>query len=118
MGQDRPLRRHVQDAVRRPRRPVRRQDAQRRRALFGGTRGAPRRRPHHAEAETDNYLVEVAQKVVVVADDSKLGVVALARIIPLSRVDVFITDWKAPRETLREIELSGPEIVVAEPSTL
>src|SRR5918995_435578 len=71
--------------------------------------------PNTAEAETDSRLVEAAQRIVVVADNSKLGVVALARIIPLSRVDVFITDWKAPQETLREIELSGPEIVVAEP---
>jgi DeoR/GlpR family transcriptional regulator of sugar metabolism len=74
--------------------------------------------PNTAEAETDSRLVDAAQRVVVVADNSKLGVVALARIIPLSRVDVFITDWNAPRETLREIELSGPEVVVAEPSPL
>jgi DeoR/GlpR family transcriptional regulator of sugar metabolism len=59
-------------------------------------------------------LVEAAQRVVVVADSSKLGVVALARIIPLSRVDVFITDQRAPKQMLREIELSGPKVVVAE----
>lgn len=74
--------------------------------------------PNTAEAETNNCLVEAARKVVVVADNSKLGIVALARIIPLSRVDAFITDWKASRETLREIELSGPEVVVAEQSQL
>ncbi len=74
--------------------------------------------PNTAEAETDSRFVDAAQRVVVVTDNSKLGVVALARIIPLSRVDVLITDWKAPRETLREIELSGPKVVVAEPSPL
>lgn len=72
--------------------------------------------PNTAEAETNGCLVATAQKVVVVADSSKLGVVALARIIPLSRVDVFITDHKAPKQILREIELSGPKVVVAEPS--
>jgi hypothetical protein len=39
--------------------------------------------PNTAEAETDSRLVDAAQRVVVVADNSKLGVVALARIIPL-----------------------------------
>src|SRR5918992_2209341 len=70
--------------------------------------------PNVAEAETDGRLVEAAQKVVVVADRSKLGVVALARIAPLSRVDVFVTDGGADREMLREIELAGVRVVVAE----
>ena len=70
--------------------------------------------PNVAEAETDGRLVEAAQKVVVVADRSKLGVVALARIAPLSRVDVFVTDGGADGETLREIELAGVRVVVAE----
>jgi DeoR/GlpR family transcriptional regulator of sugar metabolism len=70
--------------------------------------------PNTAEAETNGYLVDAARRVVVVADSSKLGVVALARIIPLSRVDVMITDQEAPRQLLREIELSGPQVVVTE----
>lgn len=69
--------------------------------------------PNVAEAETDRCLIEAARKVVVVADHSKLGVVALARIAPLSKVDMLITDDKADKETLREIELSGAEIIVA-----
>lgn len=72
--------------------------------------------PNTAEAETNGCLVDAAQRIVVVADSSKLGVVALARIIPLSRVDVVVTDREAPGRTLREIELAGPQIVVAEPS--
>jgi len=48
--------------------------------------------PNTAEAETDRCLVEAAQRVVVVADHSKLGVVALAKIVPLDRVDVLVTD--------------------------
>jgi DeoR/GlpR family transcriptional regulator of sugar metabolism len=71
--------------------------------------------PNVAEAETDGCLVEAAQRVVVVADHSKLGVVALAKIAPLSRVDVFVTDGGADAEVLREIELAGIRIVVAEP---
>jgi DeoR/GlpR family transcriptional regulator of sugar metabolism len=71
--------------------------------------------PNVAEAETDGCLIEAAQRVVVVADHSKLGVVALAKIAPLSRVDVFVTDEGADAEMLREIELAGVRVVVAEP---
>lgn len=69
--------------------------------------------PNIAEAETDARLVEAAGRVVVVADHTKLGVVALARIVPLSRVDVLITDEKAPKETIEEIELSGVRVIIA-----
>jgi DeoR/GlpR family transcriptional regulator of sugar metabolism len=43
--------------------------------------------------------------------------VALAKIAPLSRVDVFVTDDAADTEMLREIELAGVQVVVAEPET-
>jgi len=69
--------------------------------------------PNVAEAETDGCLVEAAQRVVVVADSSKVGVVALAKIAPLSMVDVFVTDEGADAEMLREMELAGVRIVVA-----
>ena len=71
--------------------------------------------PNVAEAETDGHLIEAAQKVVVVADHSKRGVVALAKTAPLSRVDVLVTDEGADAEILREIELAGVRVVVAEP---
>jgi DeoR/GlpR family transcriptional regulator of sugar metabolism len=73
--------------------------------------------PNVAEAETDGCLIEAAQKVVVVVDHSKFGVVALAKIAPLSRVDVLVTDGAADAEMLREIELAGVRVVVAEPET-
>lgn len=69
--------------------------------------------PNAAEAETDACLVNAAQQVVVVADHSKLGVVALAKIVPLSRVDTLITDEKADSEILYEIELAGVRVIVA-----
>lgn len=69
--------------------------------------------PNIAEAATDACLVENAQRVVVVADHTKLGVVALAKIASLSGVDAFITDEGAPRQTLREIELAGVQVITA-----
>ncbi|MGF1470922.1 MAG: DeoR/GlpR family DNA-binding transcription regulator [Rubrobacteraceae bacterium] len=70
--------------------------------------------PNVAEAETNRCLVEAAQKIVVVADHTKLGVIALAKIVPISRIDVFVTDDKANPELLQEITLSGVQVIVAE----
>ena len=70
--------------------------------------------PNTAEAETDRCLVEAAQRVVVVADHTKLGVVALAKIVPLDRVDALVTAGGAPPAVLREIELAGVRVVVAD----
>ena len=69
--------------------------------------------PNIAEAEIDRCLVDAAQKIVVVADHTKLGVVALAKIAPLSRVDILVTDQKANPELLREIQLAGVRVVAA-----
>jgi DeoR/GlpR family transcriptional regulator of sugar metabolism len=74
--------------------------------------------PNVAEAETDRCLIEAAQRVVVVADHTKFGVVALAKIAPLSKVDVFVTDEGADAEMLREIELAGVRVIVAGPEAL
>lgn len=70
--------------------------------------------PNVAEAETNRCLVDAAQKVVVVADHTKLGVIALSKIAPLSRVDMLVTDDKANSELLQEIGLAGVQVVVAE----
>lgn len=69
--------------------------------------------PNIAEAETNRCLVEAAQRVVVVADSSKLNVVALAEIVPLSRADFLVTDDAASEEALDAIRLSGVEVIVA-----
>jgi len=41
-------------------------------------------------------------------------VVALAKIVPLDRVDALVTDGGAPPAVLREIELAGVRVVVAD----
>jgi DeoR family transcriptional regulator of aga operon len=64
---------------------------------------------HEVEAHTDRALIDRAPAVVVVADGSKLGRVAFARICPISAVHELITDGEADaRElaALRDIGLS------------
>ncbi len=85
--------------------------------LFLGVHGIHRKAglttPNIAEAETNRCLVEAARRVVIVADNSKLGIVALARIVPLSRADYLVTDEGASEEELDAIRLTGVEVVVA-----
>ena len=50
---------------------------------------------HEVEAHTNLALIERAERVVVVADSSKIGHVAFARICPVERVDELITDRAA-----------------------
>jgi DeoR/GlpR family transcriptional regulator of sugar metabolism len=69
--------------------------------------------PNIAEAETNRCLVHAARKVVVVADSSKLGVAALAEIVPLSRAHFLITDAGAAEEDLDAIRLAGVKVIVA-----
>lgn len=51
---------------------------------------------HEGEAHTNNLLVRRAHSVVVVADSTKLGRRAFARICPVEAVDTLITDTAAP----------------------
>ena len=45
-------------------------------------------------------------------DGSKIGQVALAKIIPMSGVDILVTDQSAPQSELDEIAKLGPEILI------
>jgi DeoR family transcriptional regulator of aga operon len=67
---------------------------------------------HEIEAHTDRALIERARRVVVVADGSKLGKVAFARICPLSAVDELVTDAEADPGELRAIRDAGLLVTV------
>jgi DeoR/GlpR family transcriptional regulator of sugar metabolism len=57
--------------------------------------------------------IEIARRIVVVADATKLGRVAFARICPLAQVDVLVTDAAAPAELIASIEDAGVEVRLA-----
>ena len=63
---------------------------------------------HEVEAHTNRALIDRAARVVVVADGSKLGAVAFARICPTEAVDDLITAGADPGavELLRETGLA------------
>jgi DeoR family transcriptional regulator of aga operon len=62
---------------------------------------------HEVEAHTDLALIERAERVVVVADSSKIGHVAFARICPVERVHQLITDRGANVRALRALRDAG-----------
>ncbi len=57
--------------------------------------------------------IEIARRIIVVADATKLGRVAFARICPLAQVDVLVTDGAAPADLIASIEDAGVEVRLA-----
>ncbi|MBC8161913.1 MAG: DeoR/GlpR transcriptional regulator [Roseiflexaceae bacterium] len=69
--------------------------------------------PNQLEALTYRATIERARRVVVLADSTKLGTVALFRIAPLPAVHTLITDATATEAQLAPLRAAGLEIIVA-----
>jgi len=69
--------------------------------------------PHVLVAEVGAVATSRCRRVVAVADSSKLGRQGFTPIIPLSRVDVLITDGGADPDRVAEIRDAGVEVVLA-----
>ena len=67
---------------------------------------------HDIEAGTDRALIERAERVIVVADSSKVGKAALARICRLHDVDELITDGGADPLEVPGLQESGLQITI------
>ncbi len=62
-------------------------------------------------AEIQRLIIEHSDRLVVVADGSKLGETAMASVAPARRIAKLITDDTAPARELLELEALGVEIV-------
>ena len=69
--------------------------------------------PDEAEASVKRAMIRAGQKVVVLADSSKLGREQLVRFASLDDVDVVVTDGDAERAVVDHLEAAGVEVVVA-----
>lgn len=69
--------------------------------------------PHEAEASVKRAMVRAGQRVVVLADSSKLGREQLMRFAPMEEVDVLVTDTDADPELVAQLEKAGVEVVQA-----
>ncbi len=65
------------------------------------------------EANANKALVSRAQRVVVVADHSKIGRIAFASICSLAAVDVLVTDDGADPRAIEHLEAEGLHVVLA-----
>ncbi|GAA0913945.1 DeoR/GlpR family DNA-binding transcription regulator [Nonomuraea longicatena] len=66
---------------------------------------------NEGEAAINHLMAAKARQVVIVADGSKLGRRAFARICPLSQIDVLVTDSTAPDDLLARLGESGVRVV-------
>jgi DeoR family transcriptional regulator, aga operon transcriptional repressor len=68
---------------------------------------------HEGEAAMNSLMVARARRVVIIADSSKLGGHAFARVCPIERVDTLVTDSGAAAETVAAFEQVGVRVVAA-----
>jgi DeoR/GlpR family transcriptional regulator of sugar metabolism len=66
-----------------------------------------------SEAAINQLMASRGRKVVVVADSSKLGHRAFARLCPLESIDVLVTDTDATDEHIRGFVEAGVEVIRA-----
>jgi DeoR family transcriptional regulator, aga operon transcriptional repressor len=66
---------------------------------------------HEVEAHTNRALIDRAARVIVVADSSKLGRVAFARICEIDRVHELITDTRADASAVAAFREVGVEVL-------
>src|SRR5947209_3409759 len=67
---------------------------------------------HEIEAGTNRALLGRAEKVVVVADSSKLGHIAFARICEVSQADELITDDAADPAAVAAVQEAGVRVTI------
>jgi DeoR family transcriptional regulator of aga operon len=69
---------------------------------------------HEVEAHTNRALVRAADRVVVVADSSKLGKRGFARICDVATASDIVTDSAADPRAVAELERLGPTVHVVD----
>lgn len=70
--------------------------------------------PDLTEAFTKRAMVKAGSQVIAVLDHSKFGEVSLTTIVPLSQIDVIVTDDGIDKTFRKELEQMGIQVVIAE----
>ena len=68
---------------------------------------------HEGEAAMNSLMVARARRVVIIADSSKLGAHAFARICPIDRVETLVTDSGAPAAVVQAFRNAGLSVICA-----
>jgi DeoR family transcriptional regulator of aga operon len=62
------------------------------------------------EARTDQGLAQRSQRLIVVADSTKVGRVTLSQIVPATRATLLVTDTAAPADEVDRLRRAGVEV--------
>lgn len=65
------------------------------------------------EAHLNQAMIEVAEKVIVLADSTKMNIRGFGKICNLNKIDILITDDGIDNETKAKLEELGIDVVVA-----
>jgi DeoR family transcriptional regulator, aga operon transcriptional repressor len=68
---------------------------------------------HEGEAAMNSLMVSRAKRVVIIADSSKLGGHAFARICPIERIETLVTDSGAAGDKVAEFQAAGVKVICA-----
>lgn len=68
---------------------------------------------HEGEAEVSRHFAAVGRRTIVVADATKLMRATFARICPLDRIDVLVTDQPVGPGLAHDLDVAGVQLVVA-----
>jgi len=66
-----------------------------------------------AEVQLKSLMVEQVHELIILADHTKLGNIALASFAPLSRVHTLVTDDQANPEMVQAIREAGVQVIIA-----
>src|SRR6185436_949962 len=68
---------------------------------------------HEGEAAMNSLMVARAKRVVVIADSSKLGGHAFARICPIAKIETLVTGSAAPAATVAAFREAAVHVIPA-----
>ena len=69
--------------------------------------------PNLSEADTNQAFVAAGQRLVVLADHTKWGIIGISTIVPLDRADVVVSDEDLPEEGRAVIRESAGDLLLA-----
>lgn len=59
-------------------------------------------------------VAESARKTICLSNYNKIGTEAFTRVVPVSDIDLIITDWEAPLEEINKLEKQGLKVLIAQ----
>ena len=70
--------------------------------------------PNLIEAATKRKMIEVAKQVILLADHSKFGKIAFAKVVEVAALDILICDSAVPESVVNELKRLDLDVYVAE----